>query len=173
MCPRSIDTRQVTQLNPSRSEDLSHGVQKDESQGLGHAGAAGGLGAGLIAFLGAELLSGARVVAEAAGLEARIRQADIVITGEGRLDAQTAYGKTPQYVARAASEAGRPVVCLAGSVDPGYDPSSSPFDEVEALSDGTGPLPSPTEAADTLAEAAVRALDRLVDRGLVVQPVDP
>jgi glycerate kinase len=72
------------------------------------AGAAGGLGAGIIAFLGAELLSGARVVAEAAGLEARIRQADVVITGEGRLDAQTAFGKTPQYVARAASRpAGR------------------------------------------------------------------
>jgi glycerate kinase len=137
------------------------------------AGAAGGLGAGLIAFLGAELLSGARVVAEAAGLEARISQADVVITGEGRLDAQTAYGKTPQYVARAASEAGRPVVCIAGSVDAGYDAASSPFDEVEALSDGTGPLPTAAEAADQLATAAVRALDRLVDRGLVVQPVDP
>lgn len=137
------------------------------------AGAAGGLGAGLIAFLGAELLSGARVVAEAAGLEARIRQADVVITGEGRLDAQTAFGKTPQYVARAASEAGRPVICLAGSVDAGYDTSTALFDEVEALSDGTGPLPSPAEAADQLATAAVRALDRLVDRGLVIQPVDP
>jgi glycerate kinase len=137
------------------------------------AGAAGGLGAGLIAFLGAELLSGARVVAEAAGLEARIRQADVVITGEGRLDAQTAFGKTPQYVARAASEAGRPVICLAGSVDAGYDTSTALFDEVEALSDGTGPLPSPAEAANQLATAAVRALDRLVDRGLVIQPVDP
>jgi glycerate kinase len=137
------------------------------------AGAAGGLGAGLIAFLGAELLSGARVVAEAAGLEARIRQADVVITGEGRLDAQTAFGKTPQYVARAASEAGRPVICLAGSVDAGYDTSTALFDEVEALSDGTGPLPSPAEAADQLATAGVRALDRLVDRGLVIQPVDP
>ena len=137
------------------------------------AGAAGGLGAGVIAFLGAELLSGARVVAEAAGLEARIRQADVVITGEGRLDAQTAFGKTPQYVARAASEAGRPVVCLAGSVDAGYEASTSLFEEVEALSDGTGPLPTPAEAADQLAGAAVRALNRLVDRGLVVQPVDP
>jgi glycerate kinase len=137
------------------------------------AGAAGGLGAGLIAFLGAELLSGALVVAEAAGLEARMRQADVVITGEGRLDAQTAFGKTPQYVARAAAQAGRRVVCLAGSVDAAYAASSSPFDEVEALSDGTGPLPSRTEAAEQVAAAAVRALNRLVDRGLIVQPVDP
>jgi glycerate kinase len=137
------------------------------------AGAAGGLGAGLIAFLGAGLLSGARVVAEAAGLQARIRRADVVITGEGRLDAQTAFGKTPQYVARAATEAGRPVVCLAGSVDAGYDAARSLFTEVEALSDGKGPLPSPAAAAEQLAAASIRALDRLVDRGLVVQPVDP
>ncbi|HLG12259.1 MAG TPA: glycerate kinase [Dehalococcoidia bacterium] len=136
------------------------------------AGAAGGLGAGLIAFLGAELISGARVVAEAAGLEARVQLADVVITGEGRLDAQTAYGKTPQYVAQVASQAGRPVVCVAGSVDGGFDASASLFGEVEALSDGSGALPSPAEAADQLAAAAVRVLDRLVDRGLVVQPVD-
>jgi len=136
------------------------------------AGAAGGLGAGLIAFLGAELISGARVVADAAGLEARVRQADVVITGEGRLDAQTAYGKTPQFVAQVAAQAGRPIVCLAGRVAAGYDLSTSLFSAVEALSDGTGLLPTPVEAADQLAGAAVRALNRLVERGLVVQPVD-
>jgi glycerate kinase len=136
------------------------------------AGAAGGLGAGLIAFLGAELISGAQVVAEAAGLAARVQQADVVITGEGRLDVQTAYGKTPRFVAQVASQTRRSVVCIAGSIDAGYQASGSLFSEVEALSDGTGPLPSPDEAADQLAAAALRALDRLVDRGLVVQPVD-
>ena len=117
-------------------------------------------------------MSGARVVAEAAGLEARVRQADVVITGEGRLDAQTAYGKTPQFVAQVAAQAGRPVVCLAGRVDAGYDASTSLFSEVEALSDGRGPLPTPAEAVEQLAKAAVRALNRLIDHGLVVQPVD-
>jgi glycerate kinase len=136
------------------------------------AGAAGGLGAGLIVFLGAELMSGARVVAEAAGLASRLREADLVITGEGRLDWQTAFGKAPQFVARAAVDAGRPVLCLAGWIDAGYDPASSPFSDVEALSDGRGPLPSRDEAAARLSAAAVRAVQRLIDRGLVVEPVD-
>ena len=81
------------------------------------AGAAGGIGAGLIAFLGAELRPGAQLVAEVVGLEKRIAAADLVVTGEGRLDAQTAYGKTVATVARLAQKQGRPVVALAGNVD--------------------------------------------------------
>jgi glycerate kinase len=81
------------------------------------AGAAGGIGAGLIAFLDAELRPGAQLVAEVVGLEKRIAAADLVVTGEGRLDAQTAYGKTVATVARLARGQGRPVVALVGRVD--------------------------------------------------------
>lgn len=81
------------------------------------AGAAGGIGAGLIAFLDAEMRSGAELVAETVGLEKRIAAADLVITGEGRLDAQTAYGKTVATVARLARGQRRPVFALAGNVD--------------------------------------------------------
>jgi glycerate kinase len=81
------------------------------------AGAAGGIGAGLIAFLDAELRSGAQLVAEVVGLEKRIAAADLVVTGEGRLDTQTAYGKTVATVARLARGQGRPVFALAGRVD--------------------------------------------------------
>jgi glycerate kinase len=81
------------------------------------AGAAGGIGAGLIAFLDAELRPGAPLVAEVVGLEKRIAAADLVLTGEGRLDAQTAYGKTVATVARLAQGQGRPVLALAGRVD--------------------------------------------------------
>ncbi len=81
------------------------------------AGAAGGIGAGLIAFLDAELRPGAQLVAEVVGLEKRIAAADLVVTGEGRLDAQTAYGKTVATVARLARGQGRPVIALAGRVD--------------------------------------------------------
>jgi glycerate kinase len=150
--------------------DRDLGIDVRNARGTG---AAGGLGAGLIAFLGASLVSGAQVVGSLAGLQARVRQADVVVTGEGRLDAQTAYGKAPQFVAEVASRRGKPVVCLAGSVDPAYNIAHSPFAEVEPLSDGNGPLPSRAAAADQLAAASVRALDRLIDRGLVVQPVDP
>jgi glycerate kinase len=129
------------------------------------AGAAGGLGAGIIAFLGATLESGARAVGDAAGIERRIAAADLVITGEGRLDGQTAYGKAPQYVARLAQAAGKPVLCLAGSLGPGYEDAARAFTAIEALSDGAGPLPSRDEAARQLAAAALRGVGALVERG--------
>jgi glycerate kinase len=85
------------------------------------AGAAGGAGAGLMAFLGATLVPGAPLVVEAAGLEDALRGADLVITGEGRVDSQTAFGKAPGEVARRAQAAGIPVILLAGSKGPGWD----------------------------------------------------
>ncbi len=81
------------------------------------AGAAGGIGAGLLAFLDAEMRSGADLVAETVGLADRIAAAGLVITGEGRLDTQTAFGKTVATVARLARAQRRPVVALAGSID--------------------------------------------------------
>ena len=131
------------------------------------AGAAGGLGSGLIAFLGAELISGASVVAGAADLNGRVRQADLVITGEGRLDAQTAFGKAPQHVAQAAAEAGRPVICLAGYLGEGYETSAASFSEIEAMGDGLGPLPSLEEASLQIAAASERAVRRLLGRGVL------
>jgi glycerate kinase len=80
------------------------------------AGAAGGLGAGLMAFLGAHLRSGIDIVIEASGLEKYLKDADIVITGEGKIDRQTIYGKTPIGVARTAKKYGVPVIAFAGNV---------------------------------------------------------
>src|SRR6266571_2406182 len=83
------------------------------------AGAAGGTGAGLIAFLGAKLVRGAPLVVQAAGLDQALKGADLVITGEGRIDAQTAFGKAPGEVARRAQAAGVRVLFLAGTRGPG------------------------------------------------------
>ena len=83
------------------------------------AGAAGGLGAGLMAFLDAQLTSGFDMVSGVTRLEERIREADLVITGEGRMDAQTRFGKTPSGVARMARKHGKPVIGVTGSLDPG------------------------------------------------------
>jgi glycerate kinase len=80
------------------------------------AGAAGGLGAGLMAFLGAHLKSGIDIVIEASGLEKYLKDADIVITGEGKIDRQTIYGKTPIGVARTAKKYGVPVIAFAGNI---------------------------------------------------------
>jgi glycerate kinase len=84
---------------------------------LSGAGAAGGLGAGLFAFLGATPRSGFALVAEAVGLTARLRRADLALTGEGRLDGQTGYGKTVAGVAALGAEAGVPVVALCGGLE--------------------------------------------------------
>ena len=96
-------------------------------------GAAGGLAAGLVACAGATIEPGFDVVAEATGLEAKIAAADLVVTGEGRLDAQTAYGKTASGVAALARRHGKRVAVIAGSVDAGYDASGGAFDLVESV----------------------------------------
>ena len=89
------------------------------------AGAAGGAGAGLIGFLDATLQPGAPMIVEAAGLDAALEGAGLVITGEGRVDEQTAYGKAPGEVARRAHAAGIPVLLLAGSKGPGWEALSN------------------------------------------------
>ena len=84
------------------------------------AGAAGGLGAGLLAFLHATLRPGAQIVLEAVRLEERLANTDLVITAEGQLDSQTAYGKSVGAVAALAKRYGLPVVALAGSLGENY-----------------------------------------------------
>jgi glycerate kinase len=83
-------------------------------------GAAGGLGFAAKAFLGAQFKAGVEVVAELVGLADAINNADLVITGEGRFDAQTLRGKTPFGVARIAREQGVPVIVIAGTLGEGY-----------------------------------------------------
>ncbi len=83
------------------------------------AGAAGGLGAGLIAFMKAKLRSGIEIVIQASGLKDRLKDADLVITGEGKIDRQTIYGKTPIGVAKTAKMYGLPVIAICGIIGEG------------------------------------------------------
>jgi glycerate kinase len=78
------------------------------------AGAAGGLGFGLMSFCGATIRRGFDVVAEAVGLEGRMQEVDLVITGEGSLDRQTLEGKTPAGIARLARKLGKRVFAIVG-----------------------------------------------------------
>ena len=80
-------------------------------------GAAGGLGAGLMVFLGAKLEKGINIVCDALRLEEKIAQADLVFTGEGQIDFQSARGKTAWGVAQLAHKFGVPVIALAGGID--------------------------------------------------------
>ncbi|MBW3604221.1 MAG: glycerate kinase [Actinobacteria bacterium] len=94
------------------------------------AGAAGGLGFGLLAFCGGRMADGAEVVAGLVDLDARMRSADVVIAGEGKLDDQTLSGKTPAFVAQRARAAGARVLAIAGQVE---GRGAELFDEVAVL----------------------------------------
>ena len=94
------------------------GVDVEQMQG---AGAAGGLGAGLMAFCQAKLRRGVELVIEAVRLEERVRDAEFVITGEGKLDFQTGYGKVPHGVAQVAKRFGKPVIAIVGQLGEGAE----------------------------------------------------
>jgi glycerate 2-kinase len=81
-------------------------------------GAAGGTGAGLAAFCGARLEPGIELLLDVCRFDDRVRETDLVITGEGRTDRQTLRGKAPVGVAKRAKRYGKPVICLSGSYDP-------------------------------------------------------
>lgn len=88
---------------------------------LAGAGAAGGLGAGLLMFTQAVLQKGIEIVIEHSGLIEKLESADIVFTGEGGIDFQTKFGKTPYGVAQAARTAGKKVIAIAGYIGEGID----------------------------------------------------
>ncbi|MFI1015525.1 glycerate kinase [Streptomyces sp. NPDC020965] len=126
------------------------------------AGAAGGTCGGMVAVLGAEPVSGCELVADLVGLEAALTGADLVITGEGRLDRQSAGGKVVSLVARLARKNGTPAVALAGQIVP-------PVDELHdigltaafSIADGPRTLASMTESAAHLLASAAEHTVRL------------
>lgn len=83
------------------------------------AGAAGGMGFAFASFLSGRLESGIGIVMQETGLEEKIREADLVVTGEGRMDAQTAMGKAPVGVAKLAAKYGKPTIAFAGGIGAG------------------------------------------------------
>lgn len=115
---KGADPAMVEQLDAALANFaavIRHDLDRDIEQVPG-AGAAGGLGAGLMAVLGAEFRRGIDIVIEHTGLEQAMAETDLVITGEGAIDAQTRFGKTPWGVAQVAARHGVPVIAVAGAV---------------------------------------------------------
>lgn len=127
---------------------------------LAGGGAGGGLAAGLVAACGASIEPGAALVAKAIGIAARIAEAELVITGEGRLDAQTAFGKTVVHISAVARESNRPCLAVAGSIDE----TPQGIGDVEAAGQGM-PLHEAMARAPELVEAAAERLVRRHLRG--------
>jgi len=120
---KGADERAVRELDQALAH-LAEIIERDLGRRVADvpgAGAAGGAGAGLIAFLDARLVPGAPLVVDASGFDRALPGARLVITGEGRVDGQTAFGKAPGEVAKRARAAGIPTLLLAGSKGPGWE----------------------------------------------------
>ena len=120
---KGASPEQVAQLDAALGHFADHCAQvlANDVRDQPGSGAAGGLGFAAKAFLGARCRPGVEVVAELVGLDDAVRGADLVITGEGRFDAQTLRGKTPFGVARVAQRHGVPVIVIAGTLGDGYE----------------------------------------------------
>ncbi len=124
------------------------------------AGAAGGLGFGLMA-LGATVTSGFDLVADALDLRHRVESADLVVTGEGRLDAQSLRGKVVIGIARLAQEAGVPCVAVTGQAEVGRrDAAAAGLDDIEAVADLLGSADAALEAGAVGVERAATVMAR-------------
>jgi glycerate kinase len=153
---KGASAEQLPQLEAALAR-LTEVVAKDMSRDFAStpgAGAAGGLGYGLMSFAGAEMQSGFDVVADLIGLRDAVERADVVITGEGRLDAQTCEGKAPAGVAQMARSAGRRVFAIVGCSDEA-SPAPTLFDAVCVLArPPVTPAESVFRAAPLLRERA-------------------
>ncbi|GAA3907336.1 glycerate kinase [Halomonas cibimaris] len=135
--------------------DIAASVLGKDDRDMAGAGAAGGMGFAARAFMGATLKPGIDMIMEQAGMAERLATADLVITGEGKLDGQSLSGKTPIGVSRAGKAAGKPVVVLAGALGDGWQAC---YDEgvTAAFALADGPL--------ALENAVARTAELLADR---------
>ena len=131
-----------------------------DAMGIPGAGAAGGLGAGLVAFLSAKLMSGIEIVSEVVGLTDHLKGAALVFTGEGRMDTQTLFGKTVTGVAAKAKAFQIPVVAIVGELAGEYEGIyQHGIDAVLSIAPGPTSLKkSMANAARLTADATERAL---------------
>ena len=155
---------QVKMLEEGLSS-LADVIRRDlgtDVRGLPGAGAAGGLGAGLVAFLGARVEEGARTVAQAVGLRERMAGSDLVFTAEGKMDGQSVFGKATARVASIAQEEGLPAIGLAGSLGPGYERLyGCGFSAIVPIVEGPTELTQALEAGESLLEAAAERVMRI------------
>ena len=148
-------------------------VQRDLSKSVGDvpgAGAAGGLGAGLMAFLNASLKSGIEIVTEATQLSKQFAGADLVITGEGQINFQTVFGKTPVGVAKVAKTHNIPVIAIAGSIaDRSDGVYNAGIDAMVDIVPEPMSLETAIEKATTLIETAAERAGRMIIIGTKIR----
>ena len=123
------------QLRTFAKETEQAGLATPELANHPGAGAAGGLGYALLAYLNAELNSGIDIVLDLANFDVAIKDADLVITGEGKSDQQTMMGKVPHGVLKRCKKAGVPVWLLSGAIDDRTGELAKNFDLVRSINE--------------------------------------
>lgn len=165
---KGADTRGVKRLDAALTrfaDVVARRVGRDLRDEPG-AGAAGGLGFALIALLGARLRSGAELVLDAARFDERLRGASLCVTGEGRLDGQSLFGKASMAVVKRARANGVPAVAVVGSLGPGYeDVWAAGLVAVESIAQGPVDLGTLVEAWEPLVRTAAARLARAMQAG--------
>jgi glycerate kinase len=165
---KGADPAMVNQLdsNLEKFSEVITGQLGKEVGNIPGAGAAGGLGAGLIAFLNGELVEGVPAIAAKTGLDEAVAKADIVITGEGGIDFQTQFGKTPYGVAQVAKKHGKPVIAVTGTIGEGAEELyNQGIDVVVSILDKPLSLEEAIQQTPTLLEATGERIGRLLILG--------
>lgn len=126
-------------------------------------GAAGGLGAALMAFLNTDLRPGFDVISALLHLEEKIMDADLIITGEGKIDYQTRFGKTPQGVARLAKKYNKPVISIAGTLGKDWESLHDIFDVILSITDKPMSLEDAIKNASLLCENTGERIGRMMN----------
>lgn len=145
---------------------LSHIISKQlhiEVEEMPGGGAAGGLGAGIVAFLKGSLNPGFELISKIVNLDEQILWADLVITGEGKMDFQTSFGKTPAGVAGRTKKLNKPVIAFTGAI--ADIPGSSAFDAVIPITDKPMTLEQSVADAPRLLENAAERVFQLIALG--------
>ena len=168
--PQKGATPDMVEVLDQNLTHLAEIIKKDlgiDVSGLSGGGAAGGLGAGLVAFAGGELQPGFDIVKEQTQLDAEIKQADFVITGEGKIDAQTKHGKTPWGVAQIARKYNKPLIAVAGLLGDGYrELYDEGFTSIFALPNGPVTLEDSIRNAPGLLADAGERIYRIITVGI-------
>lgn len=167
---KGADARQVRALDAAlanfarvlKTQFASDAAEREGS------GAAGGLGCVFMAWLNCAIRPGVDLVLDTIGFEAHVRRASLVLTGEGRLDAQSAYGKVPDGVARRAKKVKNvPVIAIGGSIGDGAEQLySSGVDAMESSVDRVTTLDAAMANAAANIEAAAERAMRLISAGM-------
>ncbi len=130
-------------------------------------GAAGGLGFGLLSYLNAHMQSGIEIVLDAVELDSKLDGIDLVVTGEGKLDGQSIYGKVPVGVAARAKKFGIPVVAVVGDIGTGFEAVyKEGIDSVMSTVNRAMPLKDALDASSELLEEASERLFRIIRIGM-------